>query len=168
MLSIETMVNLELLFVLFAALYLNELSGAERMDASMNALAGVFLVFLLFLPLFAVALLLWRGARDELRRGLTSSQHAISPPRASQAKSGTLDTTANPMHSMHAPASAESARPPRAAGAPRAGAGAAGPGRKKKKKSLRTRIHEVYLATEAPTKIATDTEEGGNSNESHT
>eukprot|EP00937_MAST-01D_sp_MAST-1D-sp2_P002368 g2368.t1 len=58
-LSVETMVNLELLFVLFAALYLQQTQNA-------SLLAGIFLVLLIFMPMIAVCVLLSRSVRREL------------------------------------------------------------------------------------------------------
>eukprot|EP00937_MAST-01D_sp_MAST-1D-sp2_P002728 g2728.t1 len=58
-LSVETMVNLEVLFVLFAALYLEESPRA-------TIVAGLFLIALLLLPLVLVAVMLWRSVKDEL------------------------------------------------------------------------------------------------------
>jgi hypothetical protein len=62
-LSVETMVQLELLLVLFAALFLSELPWAAG-----HPFSGLILVVLLLMPVFAVALLMWRSVRDELKK----------------------------------------------------------------------------------------------------
>eukprot|EP00937_MAST-01D_sp_MAST-1D-sp2_P003782 g3782.t1 len=62
-LSVETMVQLELLLVLFAALFLSELPWAAG-----HPFSGLILVVLLLVPVFAVALLMWRSVRDELKK----------------------------------------------------------------------------------------------------
>eukprot|EP00937_MAST-01D_sp_MAST-1D-sp2_P000718 g718.t1 len=85
-LSVETMVQLELLFVLFAALYLQEVKGASN-----NVWAGLFLIALLLLPLFAVGVLLWRSVRDELRSGrLSSAMRASAASMGKGSSSGSL------------------------------------------------------------------------------
>eukprot|EP00937_MAST-01D_sp_MAST-1D-sp2_P001643 g1643.t1 len=129
-LSIESMVNLELLFVLFAALYLQEMATAS---GSTGNITGAFLIALLLSPLVAVALLLWRGVRDELALG----QQKLGL----HGRSGDgLATTTNPMY--HAKRSGGS-------GSGRAGGGRGQQVQLQRHRSLRTRIRETYLSTSA-------------------
>eukprot|EP00937_MAST-01D_sp_MAST-1D-sp2_P004155 g4155.t1 len=75
-LSVETMVNLELLFVLFAALYLQEVPGAAG-----NVWVGLLLIMLLLVPMLAVVALLSRSVREELRMGSLSGGRAPAHPQ---------------------------------------------------------------------------------------
>ena len=82
-LSVETMVQLELLFVLFAALYLQEVENPTE-----NRALGVALIILLLLPLMAVATLLYRGAREELRRQASLTRSAAAQATAEKRRGG--------------------------------------------------------------------------------
>jgi hypothetical protein len=82
LLSVETMVNLEVLFVLFAALYLQEVN-----EASGSVAVGVCLLFLLVLPIVATMVLLAGTVREELSNALakekSSSNNALAKERSS-------------------------------------------------------------------------------------
>eukprot|EP00937_MAST-01D_sp_MAST-1D-sp2_P001595 g1595.t1 len=60
-LSIETLVNLEVLFVLFAALYLQHAAGAEGSIA-----VGVGLIVLLLLPVVVLGFMFYNSVREEM------------------------------------------------------------------------------------------------------
>eukprot|EP00937_MAST-01D_sp_MAST-1D-sp2_P007281 g7281.t1 len=104
-LSVEAMVNLEILFVLFSALYLTLVESAA------NAVwTGLFLIVLILIPLIAVITLLVRSGREELLRlrsgsavSNTSSGPTASSPAllaSSPAKKGTFRPASKRMGRM--------------------------------------------------------------------
>lgn len=90
-LSVETMSNLELLFVLFAALYL-----ALVPSAAMNPFFGLLLVVLLLLPLVAVGALLVRSVRQEMAVQRARSSGSLDKAQPTRSLPMSAKSTFNP------------------------------------------------------------------------
>eukprot|EP00937_MAST-01D_sp_MAST-1D-sp2_P005344 g5344.t1 len=87
-LSVETMVNLELLFVLFAALYLQ-----QQPAAATSLVVGLFLIMLLLTPLVLTIWLLARSVRQEMGRSRSNSKASSANSNGGLSSLGSVGST---------------------------------------------------------------------------